>query len=116
LLSHPKGGALAVIGRIDRAWGSSFNEGGISNIGTFINAIKRLMHGYPVGAAMDFFNQRYAELASDLSLMSLKREQGGMIQPLELSNLKTATLDARNYIVIGDPAVRVMVEDSDEHL
>lgn len=71
LLVHPNGGALAVVGRVERAWGTSFVEPGVrggnpQNLGTFVNALRRILEGYPIGLAMDYFNLRYGELSSDL--------------------------------------------------
>lgn len=110
LLAHPKGGALAVIGHIDRAWGSSFlwNQS-VAQLSTFESTVQRLLDGYPVGAAMEFFNERYAELAASLSgdLEDLKYNK--KVDPLELATTWTANNDARGYAVIGDPAVRLNV-------
>ncbi|HSG39482.1 MAG TPA: hypothetical protein VLE27_07565 [Thermoanaerobaculia bacterium] len=109
LLSHPGGGALAVVGHVERAWAHSFlSKTSTSQIGAFESALRLLMDGYPVGYAMEFFNLQYAELAADLTL-ALQRSGYGEKIPKEIESLWLANNDARNYAVIGDPAVRVAV-------
>lgn len=105
LLSHPNGGALAVVAHIDRAWGFSFkSENGDTQLRTFKDTLKRLMEGHPIGSALEPFNQRYAELSSDLVLTVFNPPDAD-----EMAFLWTSNNDARNYVVLGDPAVRLQL-------
>lgn len=108
LLGHPRGGALAVIGHVERAWAHSFlGWGSQIQIDVFENTLRLLMDGWPVGGAMEVFNQRYADLASQLTRALQRERYGEAVDPGELVRLWTAHNDARNYVVVGDPAVRI---------
>jgi hypothetical protein len=118
LLSHPKGGALAVISHVERAWGYSFlatSKGKErSEIGTFESTITRILDGKPLGLATEYFNQRYAELGSDLSVQLEEIENDAKYDPYLVASLWTANNDARSYVILGDPAVRLPVAASDQ--
>jgi hypothetical protein len=110
LLAHPAGGALAVVGHVERAWSWSFrglDEGGHAFRSVFESALKRLTKGYPIGFAMEDFNVCYAELASDLD-DEIRRVRDG--NDARLAGLWTGRNDARNYALLGDPAVRLAVQ------
>jgi hypothetical protein len=105
LLSHTGGGALAVIGHIERAWGWSFLAGGGEQLLPFQNAIVRILRGEPVGHAMKDFNERYALLSTNLSGVLESIEFAGEVVPdADLARLWMERNDAQNYVVLGDPA------------
>lgn len=119
LLSHPKGGALAVIGHVDRAWGSSFYKSGrrsdAAQLSVFRSTLQSLLQGYPVGCAMDYFNERYAATTSDLANAISQYQEDGFSDEYEdptwMADQWLTSNDARNYAVIGDPAVRICAGD-----
>ncbi|HZF08755.1 MAG TPA: hypothetical protein VFE33_08205 [Thermoanaerobaculia bacterium] len=106
LLAHPQGGALAVVGHVERAWCHSFVWNGEEEAQMFQSTFLRLLDGYPVGAALEPFGQRYAHLAVELE--EERQSVGfGKLDDSRLLELWTAANDARNYALLGDPAVRL---------
>lgn len=115
MLGHAGGGALAVVAHIDRAWGSAFlwidpqgKRETLKQLDVFESMLDSLLAGKRLGYAMEAFNLRYAELAADLSerieQIQLYEEQ---YEDSELAHMWIYNSDARNYAVLGDPAVRL---------
>jgi hypothetical protein len=115
LLAHPRGGALAVVGHVDRAWSCSFYEQ--ERLGrqltTFASTLERLLKGHRLGYSLEYFNQYHASVGAELGDL-LQKMQKYDFNPgaSELSDLWTTTNDARNFVVVGDPAVRLAVGSS----
>ena len=107
LLGHPRGGALAVVGHVDRAWGTSFAWEGARQLGTFESALTKLFGGDRLGFVMEDFNNRYAELSTEVATRIEAIKFREIVPPEELARLWTANSDARNYVVVGDPAVKL---------
>ena len=111
MLGHSAGGALAVIGLVGRAWGSSSTlagrQGNEQQTAVYGAMIRRLLEGHRVGFAMEYFNERYAELSTVLSDELEEIEFGKQTDYLDLTRMWIANNDARNFIIIGDPAVRL---------
>jgi hypothetical protein len=110
LLSHPRGGALAVFAHIERAWGSSIMwDGTVRDVETFDSTINALLNGKPAGNATEYFNERYAEISTDLTT-ELDETTPETQDEVKLAGMWTSNNDARNYALLGDPAVTLKFE------
>ncbi|MEZ5354331.1 MAG: hypothetical protein R2762_16965 [Bryobacteraceae bacterium] len=105
-------GALAVLGHVDKAFGYSYSTKGQPQNQGFRDVLIKLMNGYRLGNATDQFNFRWAALSTELlkGIDSLKTGDGRFTQS-QVANLWVARDDARNYMLHGDPAVRLRVKD-----
>lgn len=108
MLSRPRGGALAVVSHVERVWNCSYEWPGAGvQTDVFESSLRQLLKGYPVGAAIEFFNSRYAGLSILLSDLLEQAELGVPPSSEDLAFHWTANNDARGYVIIGDPAVRL---------
>jgi hypothetical protein len=106
-------GALAVLAHVDRAWSYSFLVGrSAPQTQEFRDLMVRIMKGERVGQATDQFNLRWAVLSSELADDERARTLfPGEVSDIVMANRWIARNDARNYLLFGDPAVRLRVED-----
>jgi hypothetical protein len=100
-------GAAAVVGQVGRVWGYSFTGRRAGELATFESSLRRLLQGHAVGHAFDYFQARYAELATMLSSQLAELEFGAQVDDRQLASLTMARDDARNLAILGDPAVRL---------
>ena len=70
-----------------------------------------MLRGDRLGEATDDFNMRWAALSTELAETINDLRFGAEISPRRLANQWIARDDARNYIILGDPAVRIRVDD-----
>lgn len=106
LLGHPNGGALAVIGHVSQAWTYSFSGfGKPPQLNTFEGVIRRILRGEKVGHALELFNLSFASKAAALmTLRELEEVAPSDGQEAHLALAYCIAKDARNYVVLGDPA------------
>jgi hypothetical protein len=103
-------GALAVIGHVDRAFSYAFeNVEGTPQVQLLRTPLELLMKGQRVGLAVDALNSQWASLAAQLGVALGGNRPGPNTAPL-IANLFVARDDARNYLVLGDPAVCLRVK------
>jgi hypothetical protein len=101
-------GLLGFVGHVDRAWGCSFLwTGARPQITSMASALRSLHNGHRLGNALESVNQRWADIAARLTetLNSINNHQK-RVDDEELAWMWTASNDARDYVVLGDPAVR----------
>ncbi len=112
LLTHPNGSALAVIGHVERAWGYSIETPGAGpQIQPFRQTIRRILGGLPVGYAIKDFNERYSNLSNALAAMLEDKSYGARVADTELVTAWIERNDSEGYVILGDPAVRLRVND-----
>lgn len=106
-------GALAVIGHVDRIWRHSFlnEETDVAENLVFEQCLNRLLKGYRVGYAAEYLNQWHANYAVRLANLFSSRERGEPVDRRKLARTWLINNDARNYVVVGDPAVRLELKD-----
>jgi hypothetical protein len=115
MLANPGGGALAVIGHVDRAWSSSFlwidargQRETQAHLDVFESAVAGILGGKRVGHALEHFNLRHAELSADLATrIEEMQHYDAEVDENEIAQLWILRNDARNYALLGDPAVRL---------
>ena len=106
LMSHASGSALAIIAHIDRVWSMTFEQAEHeAHVAGFQALMEHIMAGDRVGHAVDRFNHRWARLSEALA-RSLKAHKADAV---ELKRQWLARENARNFVLYGDPAVRLRI-------
>jgi hypothetical protein len=111
LLSHPRGGALACIGHIERAWSFSFTSGEDKAIVPFRAAVTELMRGIPIGHALESLNSRFAGIATQITQILEDDRTKPADQKTDSETVAWKWVehnDSRSYVILGDPFVRIV--------
>lgn len=104
-------GALAVLAHIDRAWSYSFQgASGHGQYQGFRSVMERILNGEPIGQATDSWNQRWGQRSAELVDYIQRQRDGEEIPDRFLTNRWIERNDARNYVVLGDPAARLRLD------
>lgn len=102
-------GALGVIGHVDVTFEQSFlGSGSNPQLSTFESLISAILAGCPLGHAMDYMASRYAQLAVRIA-STVRRAQRWEPDrsPLPAFQTWAAFEDAKNFLLLGDPAARL---------
>jgi hypothetical protein len=76
----------------------------------FRNLIGRILSGEPGGNSTKDFSDKYAALSAELLSKLDETQPGGKPEGKDLAWTWIERNDAQNYVVLGDPAVRVRVD------
>jgi len=118
LLAHPAG-PVAVVAHLDLAWMHGFTDPDDLRLGAvwsprlvpFLTAVERLLRGLPVALAMARLNERVHESDERIAELIDELYSGRTTSTPEFRAKLGRTFvfrsDARNYMVLGDPAARV---------
>jgi hypothetical protein len=102
-------GAGAVVGHVERAWSCAFSRPGSgTQIRAFEETMLKLVDGWRVGAAVDALNVKCNEI-SDSLMSALRNRKFGMQNDDDVADLVLTRTDAANFVIVGDPAVRISI-------
>jgi hypothetical protein len=100
-----------VLAHVDRAWSYSFTNDNVGYQSTGMrDVLTGIMMGMRLGHAMDQFNVRWAALSTQIA-DALRDFRDGRISGTDLARQWIMRDDARNYTILGDPAVKLRVDD-----
>lgn len=118
LLAHPNGGALAVLGLAGRVWGHPFAEDGtLRLVRKYHAALHKLCNGWRVGHMLeDEFGSGWAIWSSQLASELEEIQLGKPLNPLRVTAIWSEAADLRNWICLGDPAVRLLGTETTSRL
>lgn len=116
-LANPDG-PLAVFGHVDLAFSYSFggNERGRSRrAAKFATALEQLVRGRRAGVALDALMRDFREVNNDLAKLQQRRQQSPAGAQEDPDGVLCASLfmlrnDLKNFMLLGDPAVRLPVD------
>ncbi|MFY0567843.1 hypothetical protein ACN28E_28995 [Archangium lansingense] len=111
-LANPDG-PLAVIGHVDLAWTSTFSDQGNLAHSRFLGVLRTLVEGRRVGNALHTLLRFFSEGIVELTALYKQEEQAlaagrkSTVDPMIRAGLWLLCQDLSNYVLLGDPAVRL---------
>ncbi|WP_164019858.1 hypothetical protein [Pyxidicoccus trucidator] len=112
VLANPEG-PLAVMGHVDLAWTSGFDDHGRGMPSRFLGVVQALLDSRRVGAAIHTLLRFFGEANSTLAVLylreALEREAGKpcSVAPQDKAELWLRRQDLAGYVLLGDPAARL---------
>lgn len=104
-----EGGGLAAVGYVNRVWSWSFLTPGMGpETQVMQSMLTRLGAGQPIGNALEYVSDRYAELAGALKGVLMDIKFGRRVPDQTVAELRAACSDARSLTLLGDPAARAL--------
>lgn len=109
-------GMLAVIGHIDLAFSYAFQDvSGTPQVQALRTPLELLMSGKRIGLAADSLSVMWSSRSAQLALAQVQAAPSGASPASPpspaIAQMTIARDDARNYIVLGDPAAQLRVRD-----
>jgi len=105
-------GTLGVVGHVDRGWALSFvwtvGDRMLSSVGSLEDSLKRLLLGDRIGHALRPLQRRGAALSSRIARTLDSIRQGSTVDPEYFAEQWIIHNDARNVVLLGDPAVYLL--------
>jgi hypothetical protein len=103
------GGLLGFVGHVERAWSCSFIGHRVGpQLDTFLSTLSALMSGWRLGHALEYIGNWYTQGTAELheALDGVRKKGDRRDDPL-IARLWMENNDARSYVLLGDPAVRL---------
>jgi hypothetical protein len=117
VLANPNG-PLAFIGHLDLAWSYSFMQLGPGapreRPGRFMNLVQSLLAGDRAGVAIRTLLRALGEIHTELSALVEHTDQGRILsrhERAQRAHLWMLRQDLADYVLLGDPAVRLPLAD-----
>ncbi|MBN1207884.1 MAG: hypothetical protein JXB05_23675 [Myxococcaceae bacterium] len=119
VLANPEG-PLAVMGHVDLAWSYGFRDHGRPTPSRFIGVLRALAEGGRAGVALHALQRFVSETSIELTMLygeAQRKPVGRGRSPIETAKwaeLWMVRQDLSNYILLGDPAVRLPLASSEQ--
>jgi hypothetical protein len=115
VLANPDG-PLAVMGHVDLAWSYGFKDHSRPTPSRFLGVLKVLAEGGRAGVALSALQRFANETSVELALLHNEAQRASTnrlpspVHPMKWAELWMVHQDLSNYILLGDPAVRLPLQ------